>query len=87
MMLVPEYKKTKEQQKKRNMPRKSDLNITRNVIKEFEHPVIQGKTMYSSFSDDSNERRTLRSIDNAANIDGPTTMSDLHSLIKAFISS
>ena len=43
--------------------------------------------MYSSFSDDSNEGGTLRSIDSASNIDGPATMSGLHSLIKAFISS
>ena len=43
MVLVPEYKKTKEKHKKRNMPRRSDLNLPRNVIKEFENPVIQGK--------------------------------------------
>ncbi|WZZ52809.1 hypothetical protein YC2023_052916 [Brassica napus] len=41
MVLFPEYKKAKEQHKKCNMRRRSDLNQARNVIKEFEHPSIQ----------------------------------------------
>ena len=87
MVLFPEYKKAKEQHKNHNMPRRSDLNQARNVIKEFEHPSIQGRTMYSSVIGGSNEEGTWRSTDSAANTDGPATMSDLHSLIQAFISS
>ena len=87
MVLVPEYKKTKEQHKKRNMQRRSYLNLARNVNKEFEHPSIQGKTMYSSVIGGSNEGGKWRSIDSAANTDGPATMSDLHAFIEAFISS
>ena len=68
------------------MPRRSDLNQARNVIKEFEHPSIQGRTMYSSVIGGSNEEGTWRSTDSAANTDGPATMSDLHSLFQAFIS-
>ncbi|KAF2617616.1 hypothetical protein F2Q68_00042414 [Brassica cretica] len=86
MVLFPEYKKAKEQHKNHNMPRRSDLNQARNVIKEFEHPSIQGRTMYSSVIGGSNEEGTWRSTDSAANTDGPATMSDLHSLIQAFIS-
>ncbi|KAF2580324.1 hypothetical protein F2Q68_00004015 [Brassica cretica] len=86
-VLFPEYKKAKKQHKKRNMPRRSDLNQAKNVIKEFEHPSIQGQTMYSSVIGGSNEEGTWRSTDSAANTDGPATMSDLHSLIQAFISS
>ncbi|KAF3562976.1 hypothetical protein DY000_02013186 [Brassica cretica] len=74
MVLFPEYKKAKEQHKKRNMPRRSDLNQARNVIKEFEHPSIQGRTMYSSVIGGSNEEGTWRSTDSAANTDGPATM-------------
>ncbi|CDY39485.1 BnaC03g60950D [Brassica napus] len=87
MVLFPEYKKAKEQHKNHNMPRRNDLNQARNVIKEFEHPSIQGRTMYSSVIGGSNEEGTWRSTDSAANTDGPATMSDLHSLIQAFISS
>ena len=87
MVLVPEYKKAKEQHKNRNMRRRSDLNLAKNVIKVFEHPSIQGKPMYSSVNGGTNEGGTWRSIDSAANTDGPATMSDLHSFIKAFISS
>ncbi|KAF3522911.1 hypothetical protein F2Q69_00049569 [Brassica cretica] len=74
MVLFPEYKKAKEQHKKQNMPRRSDLNQARNVIKEFEHPSIQGRTMYSSVIGGSNEEGTWRSTDSAANTDGPATM-------------
>ncbi|XP_013607898.1 PREDICTED: uncharacterized protein LOC106314595 [Brassica oleracea var. oleracea] len=87
MVLISEYKKAKEQHKKRNMRRRSYLNLAMNVIKEFEHPSIQGKTMYSSVLGGSNEGGKWRSIDSAANTDGPTTMSDLHAFIEAFISS
>ncbi|XP_013589286.1 PREDICTED: uncharacterized protein LOC106297627 [Brassica oleracea var. oleracea] len=86
MVLFPEYKKAKEQHRNHNMPRRSDLNQARNVIKEFEHPSIQGRTMYSSVIGGSNEEGTWRSTDSAANTDSPATMSDLHSLIQAFIS-
>ncbi|KAF3526300.1 hypothetical protein F2Q69_00048747 [Brassica cretica] len=74
MVLFPEYKKAKEQHKNHNMPRRSDLNQARNVIKEFEHPSIQGRTMYSSVIGGSNEEGTWRSTDSAANTDGPATM-------------
>ncbi|KAL0668864.1 hypothetical protein Bca4012_031568 [Brassica carinata] len=60
MVLVPEYKKAKEQHKNRNMRRRSDLNLAKSVIKEFEHPSIQGKTMYSSVNGGSNEGGTWR---------------------------
>ncbi|XP_013617922.1 PREDICTED: uncharacterized protein LOC106324508 [Brassica oleracea var. oleracea] len=83
MVLVPKYKKAKGQHKSM----RSDLNLAKNVIKKFEHPVIQGKTMYSYFSGGSNEGGTWRSIGSAANTDGPATISDLHSFIEAFISS
>ncbi|WZZ65969.1 hypothetical protein YC2023_077339 [Brassica napus] len=86
MVLFPEYKMAKEQHRNHNIPRRSDLNQARNVIKEFEHPSIQGRTMYSSVIGGSNEEGTWRSTDSAANTDGPATMSDLHSLIQAFIS-
>ena len=43
--------------------------------------------MYSSVIGGSNERGTWRSTDSAANTDVPATMSNLHSFIKAFISS
>ncbi|KAF3571123.1 hypothetical protein F2Q69_00060710 [Brassica cretica] len=76
MVLFPEYKKAKEQHKNHNMPRRSDLNQARNVIKEFEHPSIQGRTMYSSVIGGSNEEGTWRSTDSAANTDGPATMTD-----------
>ena len=69
------------------MRRRSDLNLVRNEVKEFEHPSIQGKTMYSSVIGGSNEGGTWRSTDSAANTDGPATMSDLHAFIKAFFSS
>ncbi|WZZ80159.1 hypothetical protein YC2023_100731 [Brassica napus] len=51
MVLFPEYKKAKEQHKNHNMPRRSDLNQARNVIKEFEHPSIQ--------EDDEDEDKNL----------------------------
>ncbi|KAF3537658.1 hypothetical protein F2Q69_00025095 [Brassica cretica] len=70
MVLVPKYKKAKGQHKSM----RSDLNLAKNVIKKFEHPVIQGKTMYSYFSGGSNEGGTWRSIGSAANTDGPATM-------------
>ncbi|KAF3607266.1 hypothetical protein DY000_02044200 [Brassica cretica] len=62
MVLFPEYKKAKEQHKNHNMPRRSDLNQARNVIKEFEHPSIQGRTMYSSVIGGSNEEGTWRRV-------------------------
>ncbi|KAF2600151.1 hypothetical protein F2Q68_00012301 [Brassica cretica] len=65
MVLVPKYKKAKGQHKSM----RSDLNLAKNVIKKFEHPVIQGKTMYSYFSGGSNEGGTWRSIGSAANTD------------------
>ncbi|KAG5388566.1 hypothetical protein IGI04_030107 [Brassica rapa subsp. trilocularis] len=76
MVLISEYKKAKEQHKRQNMPRRSDLNLARNVIKEFEHPAIQGKTMYSSLSDGSNERGKWRRIDSTANTDRLATMKE-----------
>ncbi|KAF3578702.1 hypothetical protein DY000_02034065 [Brassica cretica] len=71
MVLVPEYKKAKEQHKNPNMRRRSDLNLAKNVIKVFDHPSIQGKTMYSSVNGGTNEGGTWRSIDSAANTDDP----------------
>ena len=47
-------------------------------LKEFEHQVIQGRTMYSALSGDSTEGGTWRS-----NPDGPATRRDLDSFIKA----
>ena len=74
MWLVPKYKKDKEQHKKRNMQKRSDLNLARSVIKEFEHLSIQRKTMYSSVIGSSNEGGTCRNIDSAANIETTETM-------------
>ncbi|KAF3581085.1 hypothetical protein DY000_02032603 [Brassica cretica] len=43
MVLVPEYKKAKEQHKNRNMRRRSDLNLAKSVIKEKRGEVLIGQ--------------------------------------------
>ena len=52
-------------------------------LKESEHHVIQGRTMYSALSGGSTEGGTWRSMAGATNPDGPVTRRDLDYFIKA----
>ena len=52
-------------------------------LKEFEHQVIEGRTMYSALCGDSNEGGTWRSMAGATNSDGPVTRRDFDSFIRA----